>query len=285
MNITLISYSNLNYKKHQKRLTQSANRLNCFKNVIEYESSDIDKEFYESFRHILEKSRGAGYWLWKSYIINDSLSKINEDDYIFYCDTGVTLIKNIKPLVYALEKSNQDIMGFELPLIEYQWTKKELFTNLNCNDDKYYFSNQILASFIIIKNTKKSRLFFSEFLNECCKAENITDINNSDIQSEDFIDHRHDQSIFSLLYKKHNYTPFRDPSQYGRFPEGYSGLLFKNYEYGKLISQENRIKFRKHEFINSEYPMVLFHGRGKLTKSFIKYIIYQILIKFRGFNL
>jgi hypothetical protein len=49
--------------------------------------------------------------------------------------------------------------------------------------------------------------------------------------SLEFKDHRHDQSILSLLVKKYNIEIFRDPTQWGNSEKE----LFKNSSYDQLF--------------------------------------------------
>ena len=55
---------------------------------------DLDKRFVERNKNILNKKRGAGYWLWKPYVILKALLE-NADwgDLIIYIDAGVQIIR------------------------------------------------------------------------------------------------------------------------------------------------------------------------------------------------
>lgn len=281
MSIVIISYADSNFKNQQKRLTRSAKKINKNYQVVEYGPSDIDDLFYANHKKILDEVRGGGYWLWKPYIIQKTLNQLNDGDYLFYCDSGSVLVNKIELLITNLEKEKQDIMGFELPLIESQWTKKELLLNLECDNSYFYNSNQLLASFILIKNTEESRLFVNEYLNACFNHENLTDYyDESIVQDISFIDHRHDQSIFSLLYKKNGYKPFRDPSHFGVSPEGYTGYRFFVYEYNKLYNLKNGRKYRVNKYYNSNFPVILYHIRkSNIHKFYSAYFLKRIINK------
>ena len=176
-----------------------------FDQVIGYQPDDISTGFYELHKDILSQKKGAGYWLWKPYFVYKTLKKLDDGDFLFYGDTASFMHRNVDALVVDLMKNNQDIMGFELPLIESQWTKKELFIAMNCNEEKYKITNHMMASFYLIRKTDFSMKFFKELLDYSCNERNITDdFDENVIQDKDFMDHRQDQSIFSLLYKKYN---------------------------------------------------------------------------------
>jgi len=180
-------------------------------------------------------------------------------------------------------------MGFELPLIEEQWSKKELFINMECNEDKYYKSNQILASFMLIRKTDSSIKFMKQYLDYSCNEINITDKYNKNIkQINNFIDHRHDQSIFSLLYKKYNFRVFKDPTQLGKYPiiySGYSGFLKNELQPNKIFVLKNNRKFRYHKYVEN-YSLVMFHNRkGKALNSFLKFKIKEFLYRIKIYKI
>jgi hypothetical protein len=273
-----INFANDKFKKHQKFSAFMAKYFGKFDKVICYNPEDIDDDFYKHNHNILKKKRGAGYWLWKPYFIFKTLKKISYSDYLFYSDSGAFFLKRVDILINELTKYKQDIMGFELPLIEEQWTKKELFKKMECNSKKYTKSNQIMASFILIRKSNFSVKFFKEFIKYAVDEINIMDkYDKSTIQKNNFIDHRHDQSIFSLLYKKYNLRPFKDPSQFGKYPRNYSKTSRKNTVYGKLISSENGRSYRIKNYKES-YDNIIYHCRiGSPIKRFIKFKLLEIL--------
>jgi len=271
-----ITFSNKNFLSQSRRAIIMAKFLGKFDFVESFSKSDIDESFYNENKKILDQVRGAGYWLWKPYFINKVLSNLNFGDYLFYCDSGVVFLKNIDNLIFELENIGQDIMGFELPLIEEQWSKKELFINLNCeNDESMLMSNQIMASFILIKKSEFSVNFFSELMDLSKNVINITDIQTIK-QSELLIEHRHDQSIFSILYKKKHLIPFKDPSQYGEMPQLYLGKKDIHFKYNNL-DKAGIYLFRINKY-QAKYSNVLFHYRkSNLYKSLSVYFFKKIL--------
>ena len=56
-------------------------------------NKDIDPEFYAKNKFILNQPRGAGYWLWKHYIIKDALSRVNDGDIDGFLQSKIKRIK------------------------------------------------------------------------------------------------------------------------------------------------------------------------------------------------
>lgn len=260
-----INYSDESFNKARRLNSRTAKWFGGFDEVLEFSPEDIGSDFYEENKSILDQKRGGGYWLWKPYFIEQTLNKYDDGDYIFYCDSGAFYINKIDYLIQVLESNNQDIMLFETPLIEAQWTNEYLLNSLNCKHESFKYSNQIVAGYILIKKSETSVAFFKEYL-KLCKNENyLTDVKT--IENEIAFGHRHDQSILSLLAKTRNITPYKDPSDYGKFPFRYFA--------------KNRF-FRINEY-DDNYPVIVLSNRKENPYVYLlKYILRPVFNKILG---
>lgn len=219
--IVAINYANAKYRQTQKFNSATAIRKGRVDKVISYSPKDVDREFRRKNKRILSQERGNGYWLWKPYFIWKTLKNLQDNDYLVYLDSGAFYRKDVRYLIRAMEADGQDIMVFELPFKEFRYTKRDVFVCMDCDEPEYTNTNQRMATMVIIKKTKDTLAFVQEWL-DYGQADNIiTDEKNhlGKDNYEGFIDNRHDQSIFSLLSKKYKLKAYRDPSQFGRFPD------------------------------------------------------------------
>ena len=284
MNV-FITYADKSFESKKKLALKSASLVGGFDKCIGYGPNDIDSSFYHQNLSILESKKGGGYWLWKPYFILNKLRELDEEDYLFYSDAGAFLTGSISHLIEVLQKSNQDVMGFETPLIEKQWTKSEVFEALECDSSAFEDSNQIMASYILIKKTEKSVSFFETFLGLATNPHYLTDSYSNSKQDNSFIQHRHDQSIFSLLYKKSGYKPFKDPSQFGLFPRSYAGYaVSSDVTDGDLHQLSNGRKFRINKYTD-QYPQIIYHYRSRNPfVSYAKHFLGKLLFRLGLYN-
>ena len=275
-----ITYGDGLFESKKRLALKCASLLGGFDKCIGYSSGEISTSFYNQNRTILESKIGGGYWLWKPYFILKTLREADGGDYVFYSDAGAFLTGSISHLIKVMHQANQDMMGFETPLIEKQWTKREVFEALNCTHSSYEDSNQIMASFILIKKTEQSVSFLETFLRVATNPLHLTDSYSNTKQDNNFIQHRHDQSIFSLLYKKSGYKPFKDPSQFGLFPRNYAGYaVSSNLTHGDLHELSNGRKFRINKYFD-QYPPLIFHYRSRNPFiSYAKHIFGKLLFR------
>jgi hypothetical protein len=260
--IHYINYSDDAFASQQRMACFFAKNTRSVNTITAYSRNDLDSDFRKKNANTLDKKRGGGFWLWKPYIITKKLREIEYGDYLLYSDSGAVLLKDPTEIISDMELIEQDFAGFELPLIERQWTKPSLFASLGCDSQKYSESNQILSSFHMIRKTKFSRDFYENFLDLCQKPDLLLDDTPNQVIASDygFIDHRHDQSIFSLLYKSIGYKPMKDPSQMGAWPTGYAGIAIKAIEPGRLYKLDNGRMFRTFIY-NQSYEEVFYHSR------------------------
>ncbi|MEL1252663.1 hypothetical protein AAEO57_02645 [Flavobacterium sp. DGU38] len=242
--VVLINYANDLFKKSQKINSRTGKKTGSFTKIISYNPNNIDAEFRNINKKILEQKRGDGYWLWKPYFIKKTLEDLKFNDFLFYCDSGSYFVNSIEDLISLCHEKNQDIIPFELSHTESHWTKRDAFILMNCDSPEYFDTKQRLASFILIKKTERSLKFMEEWLNFAEDERILTDIENKCgfENYQDFREHRHDQSIFSLLTKKYGFTAFKDPSQNGNSVE----VVYPDSNYKEMIVHNRKRNYPVH---------------------------------------
>jgi hypothetical protein len=272
-----INFADEKFEKQQKFSIKMAKFFGNFDRIIRYTPKDIDAEFFQKNEKVLTTPRGAGLWLWKPYLILKTLREAKEGDYVFYLDSGLFMTKKIDLLIDSLEKGKQDIMSFQTYYPEKQWTKKFLFEQMGCCEEEYLESNQLMSTICLIKNSEFSRKFFSDFILYASKYENICDAKKDEIQDKNFIEHRHDQSVYSLLCKKSKLEPFRAPFVFGELGAAYAVRKKISLVYSRDLLF-NFVKFK-----NSNYPTMIHTSKPfnffgfNINMFFLAYIYLKML--------
>lgn len=213
----LLNFANNNYSNSQKRNSASG-IIHGFDTVHQCSPADIDKNFAQQYQSILNQPRGCGYWLWKPYFISKYLDQMNDSDVLFYSDSGSDFLKNIRPILNRCRDDDNGLLSFELAgkHKERQYTKRDLFIAMKQDTCEYTDTDQVMASFIVIRKNKFTIEFMKEYMRYACDEHLITDTKSKTPNYPEFIDHRHDQSIYSLLCKRYDVTRADDPTQWGQ---------------------------------------------------------------------
>ena len=212
----LINYADLGFIESQK-LNSSSGLSHGFDKVISYKKNSIDADFRKNNREILNSRRGAGYWLWKPYIILKTLNEVNENDIVFYSDSGVEFIKDMTPIFSKIKTVDRGVLIFRISgdHKESTWCRRNVAEQIvNC-DKNIVESPQYCASFIGMRNCKESKNIISEWLSLCVQPLLIKDLPRQKKEFKNFRQHRHDQAILSLLAKKLKLETHIDISQWG----------------------------------------------------------------------
>lgn len=247
--IAEVTYSTESYANTRKYNVKMAYKKGKVNRVFEYCEKDLSEEFKQKNKRILSCKRGGGYWVWKPYAVKKAMEELKDGDYLFYCDSGAFLTKPLSPLIDFLEKEQTDILFFELDCVEKEWTKRDIFIELGCDEKKYADSAQRCATYFLLKINEQTRKFVEEWLEYAQKYELISDEENilhGKPNYEGFRDNRHDQSILSVLSKKYGYKCYTDISQY-RYPRG----------------RKERIRAKRQKKESTAYPICVCIHRQK----------------------
>lgn len=202
------SYSDLNYRDNQILISGIILEGRMFDQVVLYTREWIETQsFYLENLDILNRERLAGYALWKPYIILDALLKADEGDIIVYMDCGdLPQDPRVNDHVKTyMEENDQYFLTTGVQYANKKYTKRDCFILMDCDKPEYWDSIQLENGFISFKKIDRNIELVKEWLHFCKDKRIVTDEENTcGLPNFDgFIDHRHDQSILSLLQQKY----------------------------------------------------------------------------------
>lgn len=208
-----------------QKIHDEAKHVAVFDQIHTMNDIDIqqDTEFWEQHKEFIQQNpRGWGYWLWKSYINLCLIEKINDGDIVVYADGGCELNvtdASMKRLDEYIEMANTSPYGFLSFSLRYfpdtRFTKMDTAIALDAND--FMESKQLVGGIFVYKKCDHAINIFKECYHACCSKNYhlITDAPSVATNYPDFQEHRHDQSVFSLLRKKIGTTTIVDETYWG----------------------------------------------------------------------
>jgi hypothetical protein len=201
--------SHANYIDASIRLCKQANTFNLFTNITAYTGAYLFKDTFFWKQHgtfVTKHTRGFGYWIWKPYLILKTMNQMKDGEIVLYLDCGCELdLSEKKYLLDYIEIVKKDkIMGSDTKCIEKVWNKRDLIEFLDMDKEEYVNSTQRQAGALMIFVCDETRKFVKEWYHLACDYHNIDDSPTILPNYSEFKEHRHDQSIFSLLTKKYN---------------------------------------------------------------------------------
>lgn len=212
--IHFLSFASSNMAPTLHRIGKEARQSGFFDKIHLYTDKKLDKTFYREHKDwFKENPRGYGYWIWKPYLISSILNnKMKDNDILVYLDAGceihqsgkhrwqeyLTYLENLSLIIY--QQANNT---------EKQWTKFDIFDYFNVVDNQEIInSKQYLDGLIILKKNNFTSPLVEEWYQICetYKQRLLSDAPSLHPEMPEFIENRHDQSIFSILCKTKQMT-------------------------------------------------------------------------------
>lgn len=197
-----INYANADFSVQQVKNTTYAYEIGKVDMVIPYTPDDIDRDFYQKNKKILHKTRGAGYWLWKFYIIQKTLLRddIKNGDVIVYADSGTKILQDLSPVFAMPDSYDQDVILFDIGEQCNRRIKRDAFILMGCDTPSAYQAPMASGTVSIWRKSA----YAMRFIDTCLRYATVYDIigdGKSKLGDErpTFEMHRHDQAIFSLV--------------------------------------------------------------------------------------
>jgi hypothetical protein len=211
ISLHLVSFADKRMKTAKERLEKQAYEMSVFHTIAVGSDEMLVHSFQIKHQKLLSnKVRGYGYWVWKPHIIQLALQKLKDDEFLLYLDVGCHLNSagRARILEYCNlinKASNQFLLAFEHDdeFLELCWTKGDLFDHFNARDLIFVtHTPQIMSGVILLRKCAAAVNFVQDWQDVFEK--DIRLIDDSSSRSEnfpEFVEHRHDQSVFSILSK------------------------------------------------------------------------------------
>lgn len=265
MTVTLTNLSDNIYETSRIRLNISAKQFGIdIINSIDFNYLK-GTDFYIDNKEVLNEKKGLGYWLWKPYIILESMKSLVEGDIVVYSDCGIEIIESITPLIDICKKQDPILLFGNGNFPNSIWTKRDCFILMDCDNETFWRSQHCDASFSLFRKCEQSIGFLNEWLKFARDGRILTDIPNVCGQENlsGFIEHRWDQSILSILAQKYLLDLYRMPTQYGNHYKLTEFRIEKEFNCVNQLNQSSVNHYCDISYHNSNYGQLLNHHREK----------------------
>lgn len=290
MKAVLVNLSNQVYAASRNRLNESAAKYGI-ENIRSWDFEEIKQTpFYNQHQTILDQPRGMGYWLWKPYILLEALNGLSDGDIVIYSDSGIEIIASLDPLLRICREEQPILLFGNGNFINAAWTKRDCFILMDCDQESFWQGPQCDAAFLLMRKSPFTLKFLKEWLQFAGDERIITDKPNTAGKRDlpDFVEHRHDQSILSLLAQKYQLPLFRTPTQFGNHYKTYSYRLEKEFNCINQYTQQPVNYYAAIPYYNSPYFQLLDHHReqnkgvaGNTKKTSLPLILRVIKKRYR----
>lgn len=212
MPVVHVSFGTEEFRQSLTLLRASAERYGI--HDVRFYSPDhgVIQRLQRDHPRVMAAPRGAGYWLWKPHVIADTLSNVADGTVVAYTDAAIVYAADPSPVLAATIVA--PVVTFLNPArnaYQARYTKRDCFVLLEADRPAEWRRWQLDASTILFRAGEKSRSFVAKWAAACENEHVLTDAPNvCGLPNLDgFVDHRHDQSVLTILAARHRFRPLR----------------------------------------------------------------------------
>lgn len=213
------------YGRALRTLSDEARASGYFASITAYTQETLPAKSAAT-RFMKANRRGYGFWIWKSLLLEDMLSKIPEGDIVLYADAGCGISTtpaaraNMAAWISDCVSHPTHRISFQMPHIAEVWTKADVFSMMGATTDEYTKTGQHIGGIQMYLNTPENRAFIQLYKSalETDKYHYVSDEPSRIPNPPCFKGHRHDQAILSILFKRHGSANREDHWKDPAFP-------------------------------------------------------------------
>jgi hypothetical protein len=217
--VIVCTFASEAYAGSAEVLRHSALREGGADEVVVYREADVAPWFEEHPELLRGRTRGHGWWSWKPWCVRRTLDRhAAPGDVVVYCDAAMAFEAPLAPYVAAARHVLLFRLGgwAEHDYTNRRWTKRDAFTLMGMTSDTHADAVQVNAALQLYRHTPQALAFLDDYLAWCRRVEVLDDDSRALQNDPGFRDHRHDQSVVSLLAVGHPAVAVaRDPTQWG----------------------------------------------------------------------
>lgn len=221
----LVAFADSRMRPSAARLARQAEQMGAYDRVVVMNERDLEPAFRARYRqHLRRGTRGFGYWAWKPEVLRQVGATCAEGDLLHYVDVGCRLHPPGRSRLEEYFRLAADAacgmltFALRLPeghvaarwhghpptdLIERCWTKGDLMDHLGVRHrPEIVETPQVIATHFFMRCEPTTRAFLGRW--QAVWAHDFTLMDDTPSRGGNlpgFIEHRHDQSAFSILCK------------------------------------------------------------------------------------
>jgi hypothetical protein len=229
--VWFMSFSSPGYEKVLERIQKEAAEFGLFDKIKGYQQKDLQhSEFWLAHKEYV-KQPNFGNWLWKPFLVLETLERMSYDDVLVYTDVGSVISTSgqdrFKQYLYIIRQSPFGMLFFQSTNKEKMCTKMDVFHQMNMRHPRIMDTPQYNSKAFIIRKNEYSMKFVKEWYELSSKHYSWIDDSPSVMTNDPvFQSHKGEHALFSILAKRHGTEMLPDettPIRSG-FPILYQGM-------------------------------------------------------------
>jgi len=178
--------------------------------VAAYTMDELMKTMYWTAHGRVAMGPHCGHYSWKPYIIMRELMNVDDGDVVWYMDADRRWRKGVDVLTQFVDLAKER----GIVLVCYgddnaTWTQRATFVHMGMDEEKYWRAPHLNAGIQVFERSNLTLRFVQDWLMASLSYDVIANRKSKYKEFEEFREHRHDQSILSILAAHYDIEPHK----------------------------------------------------------------------------
>jgi hypothetical protein len=189
--------------------------MGCFASVTLLHPADLGRDYWADCGDFVRTHprRGYGFWSWKPYIIHRHLASLPAADVLLYVDAGHSLnpegLSRFKSYFDRALSHPSGWLAFESGSTQGAYTKLALLRAIGADDEMTRALPMLQSGCQFIMARPENLTLLARWY-KLMQQRHLIDDSPSPDEYAEFVAHRHDQSVFSILAHRHGVDHAKD---------------------------------------------------------------------------
>jgi hypothetical protein len=165
----------------------------------------VHQPFYPYHKDILDLPSFG--WAFKAAAVFDALNHVLPGDVVFWCDSNHEFTEDPTGLINYAVANHIYCHNHTVHYPNVEWTRMDTFVNMGCTEERYKVCPQMQVNIMAFKKDPFTMMFVAEWFTYSMRYDVIIgrgQYPDHACFSDGWHDHRHEQSIFSILREKYD---------------------------------------------------------------------------------
>jgi hypothetical protein len=199
-----LSFANRRYGGSLERIRREAVAMDRFRSIQTVDDRGLGADYWRVHAETVRRHRrGFGLWTWKPYVVRRSLESLPGGDVLFYSDAGCSLNPEGRSRLEEYAGMAADdpagVLAFTLTGKVGEWTKRAALAAFDADSPSMRQREMVMATCFVMRAGPDALDLVREWEQRMADLPLIDDSPSPQGEHAEFREHRHDQSIFTLL--------------------------------------------------------------------------------------
>lgn len=199
-----LTFADRRYRGSLARIRAEAAALRRFGTIRALDDRGLGPDYWAVHGETVRRHRrGFGLYTWKPHVVRRALEGLSAGDVLLYADAGCSLnaegTDRLDEYFGLAAAHPQGVLAFTLEGRVGEWTKRAALAACGADTPEARRREMVLAGILVLRAGREALDLVREWEARMARRDVVDDSPSPQGEHPEFLGHRHDQSVFTLL--------------------------------------------------------------------------------------